>query len=69
MVKPNEKFVVDYDPFTWAQCNECANYMGDAKCRAFPTRIPDKILSGDFDHRRPYPGDNGVRFTPVETET
>lgn len=31
-------------------------------CAAFPKGIPSRIMSGDFDHRRHYPGDHGIRF-------
>lgn len=31
-------------------------------CEAFPERVPREIYLGQFDHRRPYPGDNGVLF-------
>ena len=31
-------------------------------CAAFPDRIPREIYLGQFDHRRPYPGDNDLRF-------
>jgi hypothetical protein len=31
-------------------------------CEAFPDLIPDQIYWHGFDHRNPYPGDNGVRF-------
>jgi len=34
-------------------------------CRAFPAGIPDDIRLARFDHRRLYPGDNGIHFDPV----
>ncbi len=37
-------------------------------CRAFPFGIPDEILSGKVSHEKPYPGDNGIRFTAVGDE-
>lgn len=33
-----------------------------AYCAAFPGGIPDAILFNGFDHRQPYPLDNGIRF-------
>jgi hypothetical protein len=34
-------------------------------CKAFPKGIPKAIAEGRHDHREPYAGDHGVRFTPV----
>lgn len=32
------------------------------RCAAFPDGIPEEIYPGGFDHREPFPGDNGVRW-------
>jgi len=33
-------------------------------CKAFPEGIPEEILLGEHKHRRPFKGDNGIRFAP-----
>lgn len=51
----------------YVQCNECAHKVkGTATCKAFPDRIPDDILLGRHDHKKPYPGDHGVRFEAIK---
>lgn len=46
----------------------CRHYRQDLKCKAFPRGIPKKILSGEFDHRKPYPKQgNDILFSPRET--
>jgi hypothetical protein len=47
-------------------CGNCGNYLGDEKCRAFQRGIPWEIRTGNFDHRKPYPGDGGIRWTPAK---
>lgn len=37
-------------------------------CIAFPAGIPDLIIRNKFDHKNPYPGDNGIQFEPVDGE-
>lgn len=38
---------------------------GAMACEAFPGGIPVEIASQGFDHRREFPGDNGIRFEPA----
>lgn len=44
-------------------CFDCELYSGELKCKAFPAGIPDEILDGKNDHRKPYPGDHGIVFS------
>lgn len=39
---------------------------GGAKmaCTAFPEGIPREIIESEKDHRKPYPGDDHVRYDP-----
>lgn len=48
-------------------CGECKHLGRSGQdCVAFPDEIPDAILLYGFDHRKPYKGDSGIRFEPVE---
>lgn len=43
-------------------CHACARRRSVFTCEAFPERIPNEILGGNFVHTRPYPGDSGLTF-------
>jgi hypothetical protein len=49
-------------------CTSCAHYSEDEEgqpmCAAFGGPPPDEIFRDGFDHRMPFPGDNGVQFAP-----
>jgi hypothetical protein len=44
----------------------CTHYQGLLQCDAFPERIPQEILSGEVDHRKPSPGDGGIAARRVD---
>jgi len=45
-------------------CCQC-RWSNGPTCRAFPGGIPEAILTGEHDHRQPYPGDGGILFAPL----
>jgi hypothetical protein len=49
----------------YGQCDSCRHYMSPFRCNAFK-EIPPQILTGEHDHREPYPGDNGIQFEPID---
>jgi hypothetical protein len=50
------------------QCIKCKHFDETPrtfKCTAFPDGIPDQILLSEHDHKKPFPGDNGIHFEPI----
>lgn len=54
------------------QCANCKHFRDERPdsnrpaCDAFPDGMPPVVLTGEHDHRKAYPGDNGIRFEPIE---
>jgi hypothetical protein len=50
--------------FVATQCCYCRHRIGHEgqTCNAFPRGIPDSITRNQVDHRKVYPGDNGIGF-------
>jgi len=50
-------------------CKQCRHWseldFSGYKCKAFPNGIPEEIITSEHDHRKPYPGDNGIRYEPA----
>ncbi len=46
-------------------CLVCSHYYQTCTCKAFPDGIPDKILMGEADHTKPFPGDHGIQFEAI----
>lgn len=45
------------------QCQTCVEHLtGYGICRAFPDGIPPEIATGEHDHTKPFPGDQGIRY-------
>ena len=47
-------------------CVTCKHYSGTGpSCEAYD-RIPIAIYAAVVDHRKPYPGDNGIQYEPIK---
>ena len=52
-------------------CIGCKHYIGTPyapTCKAFPKGIPEQIATGENDHTKPFKGDNGIQFEPINKE-
>ena len=45
-----------------SQCDVCKHKGANLTCAAFLTIIPGEIQTNEHDHRKAYPGDQGIRF-------
>lgn len=55
------------------QCASCQHWRSpldsglvEQTCTAFPGDIPDEIWWNQFDHRKPYEGDHGIRWESLD---
>lgn len=65
-MKRSDYWITDGKKLIISQCVNCIyKNINDDTCRAFPEGIPEKILSNDFDHHKPYKGDHDIQFEPI----
>jgi hypothetical protein len=63
-----EKMAYEAGDLEITQCVHCMRLSANNCCEAFPAGIPAEIISNEFDHTQPYPGDHGLRFKPYKEE-
>ncbi len=63
-----DRFVWESGDIKVSQCAYCRHKRRRGTCNAFPKGIPLLILRNERDHRKPYDGDNGIQFEPVDDE-
>ena len=52
--------------FFFSLCDHCKHRREGDTCAAFPDGIPSLGFHFNTDHRRPFEGDNGIRFEPKD---
>jgi len=53
--------------FPIPKCVYCKHFNHlEWNCMAYTGGIPEEILTGEIDHTKPYKGDNGIQFEPIE---
>lgn len=59
------KFEYEKNEISAAPCISCVYWFGGDTCKAFDSNsgIPNEILVGKNDHRKPYPGDNDIHYS------
>lgn len=50
------------------QCFCCAHLLEWPYCKAFPNGIPKEIRLGERNHNKPFPGDGGLQFKPMDRD-
>jgi hypothetical protein len=67
IVDMEETIVFDGVP-SYSACATCKHLLSEGKalCNAFPCGIPDAIWYGWDDHSKPYNGDNGIQYEPIQ---
>jgi len=62
-----ESKLEDYDLLS--DCATCKwKSLSFNTCLAFPTGIPEQLLSGELRHRTPFGNDHGYLYEPVKEE-
>ena len=49
-------------------CCRCIHYLGERRCQAFPSAIPEPLWTSENLHDEPFEGDQGLRFEPRRFE-
>jgi hypothetical protein len=52
----------NFEPEVLTPCHTCKHRISGLTCKAFLDGIPQEILLGKHQHRKPYPGDRGIQY-------